>query len=201
MRHLNPNCSKESLLSISLDTNTLPLATPASAVAYFTALPSPLLRHAAPRLVAGDANRRRRVVLPLGGSTTLLSLMHRNATPRDQRRRSACNPPWTPPPPRPTRVAYGAHFPFCARISSRSKLRAFIRCQPVAIASRRTASPPPSRETSAPLMRTGGASSPLICEVEQRPTAIMLVSETRAAVVKAPTRRRRFDWKSVIGED
>ena len=93
MRHLNPNCSKESLLSISLDTNTLPLATPASAAAYFTALPSPLLRHAAPRLVAGDANRRRRVVLPLGGSTTLLSLMHRNATPRDQRRRSACNPP------------------------------------------------------------------------------------------------------------
>jgi len=37
---------KESLLSISLDTNTLPLATPASAAAYFTALPSPLLHHA-----------------------------------------------------------------------------------------------------------------------------------------------------------
>ncbi|QCE04975.1 hypothetical protein DEO72_LG8g3017 [Vigna unguiculata] len=57
MRHLNPNCSKESLVSISLDTNTLPLATPASAAAYFTALPSPLLRHAAPRLRSTPTQR------------------------------------------------------------------------------------------------------------------------------------------------
>ncbi|QCE14975.1 hypothetical protein DEO72_LG11g1983 [Vigna unguiculata] len=52
------------------------------------------------------------------------------------------------------------------------ELRAFIRCQPVAIVSRRTTSPPPSWETPAPLARTGGASTPLICEVEQRPTLL-----------------------------
>ena len=86
--NLNPNCSKNkgrAPLYLSRPSHDswprLPTNTP----------PSPLLHHAAPRLVAGDANRRRGVVLPLGGSTTLLSFTHRNATPRDQRRRNACN--------------------------------------------------------------------------------------------------------------
>ena len=196
MRHLNPNCSKKAS-SPSLSTPTrchwprqrVPLPTSPRCPHLCSATP-PRDWLPATLIDAGGSSSLSAAQPPCFHSCTGTQLQEINAdaapaTHRERRHR------------RDRRASPTAPISPSARgFFSRSKLRAFIRCQPVAIASRRTASPPPSRETSAPLMRTGGASSPLICEVEQRPTAIMLVSETRAAVVKAPTRRRR-----VIGED
>ena len=134
--------------------------------------------------LAGDTNRRRRR-RPLSRWHNHLVLTH--APERNSERPTPTQrlqlPPWTPPLPRPKRAANGANSSFSARGFLPGPGFARFASSPSWLFSRRTTSPPPSREPPAPLVRAGRASSPLIRKIEQRPTATMLVSETGASVV------------------
>ncbi|QCD90283.1 hypothetical protein DEO72_LG4g1238 [Vigna unguiculata] len=154
-------------LSISLDPCTAHCLPTHRPHLYFTTPPHDWLP--ATLIDAGG------VVLPLSGSTTLFSLTHRNVTSRDQRRRNACNFYRERRRCRDRSVSPTVPIPPFARgfLPGRSSARSVA--SPSQSFSCRTTSPPPWRELPTPLVRTGGASSPLICEVEQRPTTTMLL--------------------------